>query len=265
MNILTKIWHLWLKQPFKLSYEMVGRGDQDVVLLHGIAGDRSFWQPLVDSLDHSKYRILIPDLLGHGRSPRPDYASYSTDDQANAVHALLKQLKIKDSIILGHSMGALVATRLVSQYQHLFKNLLLYEPPLFTQLPEFSSSRRRKAFYFNMYDRIAGNPTGNYTMTKIVAKMAKNWQSYLASEQTWLPIERSFRNNIMQATSWEELNGIALKTDIVHGRFDVAVPTGGLKRQLKDKNNIKFHKTNDLHRLSGKSVKYLVSLIDSSK
>lgn len=244
---------------------MIGDGPQDVVLLHGIASDRSFWQPLINLLEPDKYRIITPDLLGHGQSPRPGWANYSTDDQALALRRILKRLRVRHAIIVGHSMGSLVATRLAYKSPDNCEHLILYEPPLFSRIPEFSSKRRRRDFYYHLYDRIAANPKGRYTITKLISRLAKNWQSYLASDQTWVPMGRSLRNNIMEAGRLEELKGIAIETDIVHGRLDVVVPTRGLKKNLKANQNIRFHKTIEGHKLTDKSAKFLASLITANK
>lgn len=265
MNWFKKLWHLKLKQPFRLSYRVVGNGPQDVILLHGIASDRSFWQPLISLLESNKYRIIAPDLLGHGQSPRPGWASYSTDDQALALRRILKKLRVKRAIIVGHSMGSLVATRLAYNNQDFCSHLILYEPPLFSRIPEFSSKRRRRNFYYHLYDRIAANPKGRYTITKLISRLAKNWQSYLVSDQAWVPLGRSLRNNIMDAGRLEELKGIAIETDIVHGRLDVVVPTRGLKKNLQANQNIRFHKTTEGHKLTDKSAKFLASLITANK
>ncbi len=260
-NWLSWLYHSYLRVPFRLAYDRIGTGKTTIVLLHGIASDRSFWKPLIAQLDPAEYTIIAPDLLGHGASPKPPYIRYSSDDQARAVMALCKQLRLRSVVIVGHSMGCLVATRLASEYPGFFQRILLYEPPLFADVPEFKTHRKRRAFYFAIYDRIAQNPAGALTMTRLVARLSKNWTRFLESEQTWLPIERSLRNNIMQQTSYEELKDITIATDIVHGRFDVAVSRVNLAKMLQDNANIRFYRTTDRHRMSKRSALYLKNLL----
>lgn len=258
-----RFWHRQLGLPFRLAYQRIGHSKPTVVLIHGIASDGSFWKPLIAELK-ADYTVIVPDLLGHGGSPTPDYIAYSTADQAKAVAALLRQLRIRQAIVVGHSMGALVAARLATEHPSLVRRLVLYEPPLFADVPEFKTHSRRRKFYFQIFEKIAENPQGTLTITRVVARIARNWTKFLQSEQTWLPIERSLRNTIMNQTAYEELRNIAIATDIVHGRLDMVVTRSGLKRMLGRNKNISFYKTTDNHGLSRASARYLRRLIASA-
>lgn len=259
--MFDRFWHGRLRRPFSLQFRRFGQGPQVVVLLHGIASDGGFWNPLVRLLPMKEFTVIVPDLLGHGQSPKPQFIDYTTADQASAVIQLMKQLRIRSCVLLGHSMGSLVATRVAATEPRRIKRLLLYEPPLFAAVPEFKTHSRRAKFYLNLYERIAKNPAGALTMTKVIATISRNWIKFLSSEQTWLPIERSLRNTIIQQTSFEELKDIAIQTDIVHGRLDVAVPRAGLQKSLQHNPNISFYRTTDNHGLSPRSARYLARLV----
>lgn len=259
--MFDKFWHVRLGRPFNLQYLRIGHGPQTVVLLHGIASSSTFWNRLVQLLPPDDYTVIVPDLLGHGNSPKPQFIDYTTADQANAVVRVLRKLKIERCILVGHSMGSLVATRVGTIEPNRIARLLLYEPPLFAAVPEFKTHTRRAKFYMGIYERIAKNPAGMLTMTRVVATVSRNWLQFLNSEQNWLPIERSLRNTIIKQTSFEELKDIAVQTDIVHGRLDVAVPRIGLKKTLEHNPNINFYRTTDNHGLSQRSARYLARLI----
>ena len=251
-----------MRAPFRLAYELYEGSGQPIVLLHGIASHGSFWKPLIKQLrDHTDYRIIVPDLLGHGRSPTPSYIDYSVDDQVRALLALFRKLRVRQVVVVGHSMGGLVATRLAVQQASLVKRLLLYEPPLFTAVPGFETPHRRQQFYHRLYDRIAENGTGTFTTTRLVARLSRNWQRYLETDQTWLPIQKSLRNAIMSQASFEELRDITIETSIVHGRLDVVVPPSSIRRKLATNTHIKFYRTTDRHRLSAASAKMLTKLL----
>lgn len=261
-----KFWHHTLHVPFRLAYQRYGGTGDTVVLLHGLANDGAFWTPLIKQLEvASQLQIIVPDLLGHGRSPTPQYIDYSVDDQVRALLTLLRKLRIESVVLVGHSMGCLVATRLASQHPEIqVRQLLLYEPPLFTSVPGFETRNRRQEFYRHIYDRIAENPVGKFTTTRLVARVSKNWQKYLESDRTWLPIQKSLRNTIMNQKSYEELRDIAIQTNIVHGRLDVVVPPHSLRRGLADKKNIKLYRTIDRHRLSRASASMLARLLSET-
>jgi pimeloyl-ACP methyl ester carboxylesterase len=179
------------------------------------------------------------------------------------VLTLLRRLRVRRCLVVGNSMGGLVASRLAKLAPQRVSRLLLYEPPIYGDVPEFKTHARRRKFYFGIYERIAANPPGRLTMARVVARISGNWTQFLASEQLWLPIERSLRNTILNQTSYEELKDTAIRTDIVHGRLDVAVSGSGLKRLLAHNPNIRFYKTTDRHGLSKRSARYLAQLISA--
>jgi len=89
----------------KLSYWERGTG-LPVVLLHGFPFDHTLWQAQADALSR-EYRIITPDLRGHGQSPAPD-GSYPMRDMAGDVVALLDSLGIEQVVWAGHSMGGYI-------------------------------------------------------------------------------------------------------------------------------------------------------------
>ncbi len=87
-----------------LHYSEVGQGTP-VVLLHGFPLSGAIWHQQQRLSDH--YRVITPDLRGHGRSPVP-LGVYEMDLMARDVLALLDTLEIKKAVIMGHSMGGYV-------------------------------------------------------------------------------------------------------------------------------------------------------------
>lgn len=77
-----------------------------VVLLHGFPFSGAIWQAQLDALS-ADYRVIVPDLRGHGHSPAPA-GTYGMDLMARDVLALLDALGIKRAVWAGHSMGGYV-------------------------------------------------------------------------------------------------------------------------------------------------------------
>jgi 3-oxoadipate enol-lactonase len=93
-------------QVVTLNYSEAGQGPP-VVLLHGFPLSSAIWNEQRTRLsDH--YRVITPDLRGHGQSPAPP-GVYEMDLLARDVFGLLDALAIKKAVILGHSMGGYVA------------------------------------------------------------------------------------------------------------------------------------------------------------
>lgn len=90
----------------KLHYSEAGAGTA-VVLLHGFPLNGAIWREQQQRLS-ARYRVITPDLRGHGRSPAPA-GVYDMDLLARDVLALLDTLAIEKAIIMGHSMGGYVA------------------------------------------------------------------------------------------------------------------------------------------------------------
>lgn len=90
----------------RVHYKVVGHGKATIVFLHGLGGDLNVWREQVSALQ-SKARLILIDLPGHGLSEPP--ASYSMRILARAVSVVLKQTRTENAILVGHSIGALIA------------------------------------------------------------------------------------------------------------------------------------------------------------
>lgn len=88
-----------------LEYSEAGKGTP-VVLLHGFPLCAAIWHEQQRRLS-DRYRVITPDLRGHGRSPVPS-GVYEMDLLARDVLALLDSLDISKAVIMGHSMGGYV-------------------------------------------------------------------------------------------------------------------------------------------------------------
>lgn len=108
-----------------------GRGGTPLVLLHGLAGAGSSWSLVVPELARDR-RVLLPDLLGFGRSPWPDVA-YTVDDHLAAIERLLTERGIGNGPfdLAGHSMGAVLAAELAARGPNRVRGLALVSLPLF--------------------------------------------------------------------------------------------------------------------------------------
>jgi pimeloyl-ACP methyl ester carboxylesterase len=97
----------------KVHYKVLGSGQPTLVLVHGWTCNLGFWKaqaPLADQM-----RVVLVDLPGHGRSDKPERV-YSMELLARAVDAVLREAKIEQAVLVGHSMG----TPVVWQFSRLF-------------------------------------------------------------------------------------------------------------------------------------------------
>jgi pimeloyl-ACP methyl ester carboxylesterase len=81
-----------------------------LVLLHGLTFDRSLWRPALDELQRIDpgRRVLALDLPGHGASR--GWPSYDIASVAHAVHRAVEEAQLRSPVVVGHSIGGVIAT-----------------------------------------------------------------------------------------------------------------------------------------------------------
>jgi cis-3-alkyl-4-acyloxetan-2-one decarboxylase len=263
VKIFDRYWHKTLKRPFKLQKTVkTGRG-KNVLLIHGLGASGNAWQPLVDIIDKKKWRVSGYDLLGFSKSPKPSYLKYTVNDHTRSlVYSLERNLKNGKFTIIAHSMGCLVASHLAWLYPNMVERLILYEPPLFADSPEFRSHDRRRKLYFALYNQLLQKPRILFTYSKWASRYAQRWALTLDS-QTWLPFERSLKNTIMNQRAYDELKMVEVPTDIIYGKFDFVITRTDVKDMLQANKNITFHLVNEMHDINPRAARYILKILNS--
>ena len=105
-----------------MVYTEAGDGPA-VVLVHGWACGRSFWHNQIEALS-GVCRVLAPDLRGHGASSVPE-DGYSLDRLAGDIHSVCHGLGAVPFVLVGHSMGGMVAQRYALDYPDDLAGLVL--------------------------------------------------------------------------------------------------------------------------------------------
>jgi len=98
-----------------------------VMLFHGNNFAGFYFGPVIDALRKEGFRVIAPDQIGYGRSSKP-IIPYSFNDMARNSRAILASLKIEKAMIVGHSMGGMLAARFATQYPAVTERLVLYNP-----------------------------------------------------------------------------------------------------------------------------------------
>lgn len=110
----------------KVAYIDKGKG-KPVIFIHGVSATLSSFDGLYPAMVKNGYRIIGVDLLGYGKSDKPDIA-YSIPLHARTVISLAKQLGLKDAILVGHSMGGAVSVYAMLEEPELFHSMVLMTP-----------------------------------------------------------------------------------------------------------------------------------------
>jgi pimeloyl-ACP methyl ester carboxylesterase len=117
--------------------------DPTIFLIHGMGGRAEQWRDLVPFLKN-RYRLVIPDLLGHGLSEKPRPAKdtpYAFSEYSQDLQSLFEKHASSHNIIIGHSYGGALAANLAAHNQTAVNKLILIAPmsckPVMTILPLF--------------------------------------------------------------------------------------------------------------------------------
>jgi pimeloyl-ACP methyl ester carboxylesterase len=107
----------------RAAYQDVGSGSEALLLIHGMAGSSETWRGVIPQLSR-KYRVVAPDLLGHGKSDKPR-GDYSLGAFAVWLRDLLDELGISRATVVGQSLGGGVAMQFVYQHPDYCQRLVL--------------------------------------------------------------------------------------------------------------------------------------------
>jgi pimeloyl-ACP methyl ester carboxylesterase len=120
----------------RLAYEIWGRGDRPLVLLHGLLMDARINRRVARSLAARGHRVILLDLLGHGASDKPQRAvEYRVDVYDEQLIALLDHLGLARAAIGGVSLGANVSLHVASHHPERVAGLVLEMPVLERAVP----------------------------------------------------------------------------------------------------------------------------------
>jgi pimeloyl-ACP methyl ester carboxylesterase len=98
-----------------------------LLLLHGLSADKTVWLDFIKAL-HKDYRIIVPDLLGHGDSTYSNTQTYSSQTFVTSILALVKHLQLDKYFLVGNSMGGALAALLMEKDGERCKKLVLVGP-----------------------------------------------------------------------------------------------------------------------------------------
>ena len=162
----------------KIYYEITGTG-QPLILLHGGFGNTEMFMPARAALAKN-FKVIAVDLQGHGRTADID-RPIVPDSMANDIAALIKELNLGKTNIVGYSLGGHVALRLAIQHPDLLQNVVLVScpyrrkgwfPDLLAQQDQMgpaSAEALKQSPLYQSYSKVAPKPED---WTKLVTKMA---------------------------------------------------------------------------------------------
>jgi len=122
---------------FKIVYAEGGTGDT-IIMVHGFGGSKDNWLKIAKYFTPN-YRVIIPDLPGHGESSKPQNANYNHMSQFERLNLFAKELKLTKFHLVGNSMGGNIAGNYAADYPEMVNTLALFDaagvnPPIKSEL-----------------------------------------------------------------------------------------------------------------------------------
>lgn len=130
-----------------------------VVFLHGVGSSGRTWDPLADAVTGGR-RVVRIDFRGHGRS---DHApgTYALARYGADVVTVLGEVVARPAVLVGHSLGGVVAWWLAQSHPELVTAALLEDPPLLAgETPDLEAGRFRDVFHVVKATILAGGEHG---------------------------------------------------------------------------------------------------------
>ncbi len=109
---------IWPQQP----------NGRSVVLMHGKNFCGATWEGTARALSAQGYRVVVPDQVGFCKSSKPQAYQFSLQQLATNTHGLLEMLGIERAVVMGHSMGGMLASRYALMHPEQVDALVMVNP-----------------------------------------------------------------------------------------------------------------------------------------
>jgi len=195
----------------KLFYRKYGNGPA-LVILHGLYGSSDNWVSIAGKLS-GRFTVYLPDLRNHGSSPHSGTHDYSS--MASDVFEFVSDLKLRQFILAGHSMGGKVAMKFALEWPEMLQGLIIVD------IGPSGSDDPRNPFYREhrkILEALAGSKAPESTSRD---EVEKRLSPLIEDERTRSFIMKNLRRTPAGTFKWK-LNIEALLANL--GRITDSVP-----------------------------------------
>ncbi|MFW9823472.1 MAG: alpha/beta fold hydrolase [Candidatus Thorarchaeota archaeon] len=185
--------HYFDTQGSHIRYFRTGGDKPSMILLHGAMDNGLCWSRVAKALEND-FVVVMPDARGHGRSISHQ-KEFTLSDIVDDTAELIKHLKFTPVIVMGHSMGAQVATELGARYPNFVKKLILEDPGYFFKNPTFLDLW----YYKRRIRRIKRSSL--VQIREFCDKIHRDWQE--VDKRLWLIAQKEWAENKSKTKSFD--------------------------------------------------------------
>jgi len=200
------------------------------VLLHGIASSSVTFEYVVPLITE-RHRAVSIDLLGFGESPSPEDAGYTIEEHVAALRRTLRTLHLRNVVLVGHSLGALIATRYAATYRREVSRLVIVSPPVYVTPTEIAAPFDRAAMdgYLRLYEFLRTNKEFTIRAAAGLARLSPIKNLLDVSEKNWNAFVMSLEKSIESQTTVTDLVQVSAPIHLVYGTLDPLLHPAGLR------------------------------------
>lgn len=235
--------------PPALRVRQAGSGPP-LVMLHGLASSSRYWEPHQEMLGRT-YRMIMPDLLGFGRSPKPRGTLYTAAEHVAALLAALDKRVDRPFTLVGHSMGSTVALHLYAARPEMVERLVLISLPVLGSCiwGHEPCGLQARIHRFTVHTR-PGRAIFNAGMTAL----RPAWDTLGPRIRSHVP--RGAAQDALRAgwgTYWDSLEAVVYGSDVpalfaavqapltvIHGARDTIVPVGPVRDLAATRPDVRY-------------------------
>lgn len=215
----------------EIAYIKEGKGEKTLLFVHGLSSNADAWSKNIKTLKEN-FTCVALDLPGYGKSSKPENASYTPSYFAKTITAFIDELKLKNVILIGHSMGGQAAIKLAINSPEKIDKLILVAPAgietfseahgiimktMFT--PEFVASTNNEQiknnYALNFYKQ--PNEVDKMIEDRIAIKEAIDFEAHC------IAISKSIAGMLNDPVV-DDLAKISHKTLVLYGKNDRLIP-----------------------------------------
>lgn len=216
-------------------------GSEPALFIPGFVGSHEVWDKHFRSLSDRSWLLLI-DVLGFGRSPKPELA-YTVEDHLTAIRNTLRELNVGRVHLVGYSMGSLLAATYACHYPESVASLTLLATPWFQSEQEARETIKNHSL-FNRWLAL-DTPLAHFVcslmchlrplLMPLMPLLVRNVPAVVAKEglrHTWTSYSRTLQNVIFRAETQQWVQSVRQPVLMLHGKNDRTSPIENVRQGI---------------------------------